>query len=54
MLRAEGIFPSVADKEIAVDQTRSPLDWVYHLLVNSVVTVPVLVEFGRITILLSP
>jgi len=54
MLRAEGILPSVSERDIAVDQTRWPLDWVYHLLVNSVLMVPVFVEFGRITKSLSP
>ena len=54
MLKVEGIFPLVSERDIAVDQTKSPLDWVYHLLVNSVVIVPVFVEFGRITKSLSP
>lgn len=53
-LTDKGILPSVATREIPLDQLKSVPDCTYHLLVNSLATVVGLVEFGRITRSLSP
>jgi len=54
VLTVKGILPSVAIKEISLDQLKTSPDWVYHLLVNSLATVPEFVEFGSMTRPLSP
>jgi hypothetical protein len=45
-----GILPFVSLREIAFDHTKFPPVSTYHLLVNSLATILVFVEFGIITI----
>jgi hypothetical protein len=54
MLNAVGIWPLVSIKEIDLDQSKSPFDCVYHLLVNSFFTMFESVELGSITTSVLP